>query len=167
VASTALLKIKDIESHGNLKLNRQSGDIVFVSKEFEFKPVKPKQGEAPPPPEFKDTDVAMLVLKDVAELSGIFSVQITIEVHVKPKAGTADFWTDLAKGRADLVKAKLNGCGVHPTLSTAVGLVGKRGLNMDTIAIRLCRSLFPDKSQGDGGGGGGANKSASRGRSPR
>eukprot|EP00929_Paragymnodinium_shiwhaense_P000035 TRINITY_DN1000_c1_g1_i1.p1 TRINITY_DN1000_c1_g1~~TRINITY_DN1000_c1_g1_i1.p1 ORF type:complete len:843 (-),score=269.40 TRINITY_DN1000_c1_g1_i1:170-2698(-) len=142
VASTALKKIKDIEARGQIMVNRQTGQIDFKAP-VDFKQLKP-QGNDHPTAEFKELDVAVNALKDVAELSGIFNVPMTVEAHLKGgRQGNAGFWEAQVKNRAEAMKKVLVEKGVDASLLSTNSCYGKTGLNVDALFIKLDRGIFP------------------------
>jgi hypothetical protein len=137
VFAERLRELKEIETRGNIKMNRQTGEVELLRKEFDYKPVKT---DREPAAEFKDADAAKAIAHDVNELAQIFNVPLSVEVHLKtPKGQTPEFWQRVAERRAELFRdaAELPGY----TLTT--GLVGKDGLNIDCLIIRVDKGLFP------------------------
>mmetsp|Transcript_11642 Transcript_11642/g.31213 ORF Transcript_11642/g.31213 Transcript_11642/m.31213 type:complete len:725 (-) Transcript_11642:96-2270(-) len=141
LASQAMRRIKDIELRGNIRMNRQTGDVELIRKELEFKKVDPKQA---PVAEFKDAEAAAQVARDVAELSGLFNVPMAVEAHMKiGRGGSTEFWETLVKGRAEMLRELLENNGVPTSLTVPAGFIGRQGLNTDCLVVRLEKGIFP------------------------
>eukprot|EP00927_Polykrikos_kofoidii_P040290 TRINITY_DN34476_c0_g2_i1.p1 TRINITY_DN34476_c0_g2~~TRINITY_DN34476_c0_g2_i1.p1 ORF type:complete len:672 (-),score=95.30 TRINITY_DN34476_c0_g2_i1:127-2142(-) len=148
LGAAALRRIKDIESRGNIRVNRQTGDVDI--RQVEFKPVNTS---AEPVAEFKDFGAAEKAARDVFELASFFNVPMSVEAHLKlvGRGGTQAFWESLVKSRAETFKAQLDKQGLATEMTTTNGLVGKQGSNNDCIIVRLERSLFPSADGSAGG----------------
>jgi len=133
-------RLKELDARGNVKVNRQTGDVQVSP--IAFVAAKPGEAEA----NFIDPSVADRVLLDVAELFSIFDGPVRVEAHLKPgKGGKPDFWNQVANNQADLIRQRLEASGAPAERVEAVGLAGKKGLNLDAIVVKLNKDLFPEE----------------------
>jgi len=160
--SNGMRRLKELESQGNVKVNRQSGEISLL-RPLEFGPVKPTDPK--PAPQFASAATAERLLQDVAELLALFETEADIEVHTKPpKGGTPAFWDEAAENSAKLIKAQLEQNGVAEERLNAKGLAGGKGLNNNVVVIRLSKEIFVEDAGAGGKAGGGAKRGASPGK---
>merc|ERR1712032_482802 len=133
-------RLKELDARGNVRVNRHTGDVQLSP--IPFVAAKPGEAEA----NFVDSSAADRVLLDVAELFSIFDGPVQVEAHIKPgKGGKPDFWKQVANNQADLIRQRLEASGAPAERIDAVGLAGKKGLNLDAIVIKLNKALFPEE----------------------
>jgi len=153
-----LLKLKTIEARGNIRIDRQTGRIEFE---------KPLEFEIPTDPldaAFSQPDVTTAMLADVAEVSVLFKVPMTLDVQTVPGKvgkGNGDFWEEVAQARASLLAAELSRCGVAPAFLTTVGSMAPKGAKMGSLFIQLDQTIFAAPKPPSAGKGGGKSGSKS------
>merc|ERR1711972_459884 len=100
VGTELIKKVMEIERHGNLSVNLRNGEVEIV-RPLDF--VARKATDLPSAA-FADTRQADCILRDIADLSRIFTnVPIFIEGNTRAlTAGTPEFWQTLALNRANL-----------------------------------------------------------------
>jgi len=142
-----LRRFKDIESRGNLRLNRQTGDIKLL-RPFEFLPSKAKGGETPAAV-LKDSEVAASVVADIVEIATFFENPIHMDVNVfKGKAGKLDVCKQQAESRAAVLTGLVSKAGVDD--SSRVRIVGQvpEGKGATGVVVRLNKDLFSEEVAG-------------------
>eukprot|EP00927_Polykrikos_kofoidii_P024377 TRINITY_DN22181_c0_g1_i1.p1 TRINITY_DN22181_c0_g1~~TRINITY_DN22181_c0_g1_i1.p1 ORF type:complete len:627 (-),score=122.77 TRINITY_DN22181_c0_g1_i1:420-2258(-) len=139
--SNAMRQIKEIERRGNLRLNRQTGDVKLL-KQVEF---TPNQANKEPTAEFKDPEAAASTLSDIVELARFFDFPVGVEASVLPARGPAkpEYWTQMAQNRASLIKSWMQEQGAEPELVNVVGRVAEGKGATAGIVIRLDKDVFP------------------------
>jgi len=139
--ANGMKRVKEIESRGNVKVNRQNGAVTLV-RQIEFvMPSSPNQQH--PAAVFMDPTSAASALTDVAEISSIFDVQVEVGVQAKlPKGASQAVWEQLTSDRADLVKAQLVGAGAVAENVSTKGVAGSAVA--DAMLIQLEKAIFAD-----------------------
>jgi len=131
-------RLKDIEGRGNLKINRQSGDVKLTTP-LPF--IVPAPKDHNPTAGFTDPGAARIILQDVAEVVRICDCQLDVTFAVKvPKGGAQPFWDELTQNRLNLVKDALMGNGIPDDYLLLRGTAASH--NMDTMTFQLDRRLF-------------------------
>jgi len=135
-----LMSLHEIESGGNIRINRQSGRIDFV-RGFEFIP--PKSADFPTA-EFKDADAAEACAADVAKTVCLFGSPVQLELTVMPgKGGTPAFWNDVATCQGNLFAEVLKKSKLPQSLLTVNGQVAAKGAKSGSAFAQLHKDLFP------------------------
>mmetsp|Transcript_50477 Transcript_50477/g.117844 ORF Transcript_50477/g.117844 Transcript_50477/m.117844 type:complete len:522 (-) Transcript_50477:45-1610(-) len=158
---TSLLQLKQVESRGNVKLNRETG-ALDVLRPVEFTPCQPADGK--PSPRLAEPDAAGVVLEDVASVIKLFDTTTDVEVQLKEQKGLkapADFFAELGDASAGVIQAALLERGASPERLKAKGAAGKRGVSANSIAVKLHGEYF---SSNEGGAKKGGGRGGGRGR---
>mmetsp|Transcript_36508 Transcript_36508/g.66917 ORF Transcript_36508/g.66917 Transcript_36508/m.66917 type:complete len:523 (-) Transcript_36508:52-1620(-) len=158
---TSLLHLKQVESRGNVKLNRETGALE-VLRPLEFTPCQPADGK--PTPRLAEPDAAGVVLEDVASVIKLFDTSTDVEVQLKEQKGLkapAEFFSALGDASAGVIQAALLERGASPERLKAKGTAGKRGASANSIAVKLHSEYF---SSDEGGAKKGGGRGAGRGR---
>jgi len=138
---TNMMRLKNIESRGVVRLNRESGQIKTVAP-IEFAAVK---AGGPADVTLINPSLLQNAAQDVVELSNIFDGPLIVEAHTKQGRGaTPAFWDDVATRQAELVVDKLQQNGVPAERLVAKGLAGKKGQNANIVLLQLDKDLFPN-----------------------
>jgi len=138
--SQCLLRLKDMDTRGHVKVNRQSG-AVRLGTPLDFMPCNPPHT---PMPEFADPVTADKVILDMAELLKIFNRPIVVDVLLKPgKGGNPEFWEEAAEAQAELLRSRLKGLGVASNQLIMRGMTA--GKAPPGVLIKLDQSLFAEQ----------------------
>eukprot|EP00929_Paragymnodinium_shiwhaense_P113360 TRINITY_DN81639_c0_g1_i1.p1 TRINITY_DN81639_c0_g1~~TRINITY_DN81639_c0_g1_i1.p1 ORF type:complete len:624 (+),score=185.37 TRINITY_DN81639_c0_g1_i1:58-1929(+) len=149
--NSAMQTLVTLEEKGNIKFNRQTGDLKLLAVEqLKFTPAAPGDSA---PAAFADPQASEKVLADLAEVLRLLEVPTEIEVLTKPGKGAAPDWDQLAGTWAQLLKAKLVESGTPERLLTAIGKAPPKGVSATTVNIRLDKSFFPPEDKGGAKGG--------------
>merc|ERR1719282_1206762 len=93
----------------------------------------------PPVPYFSDEDHAMQVLGDVTEILKIFhTAKLLIEGHMATPPEKIDKWAhELARNRAEIVKATIVSFGIEANRISTSGLPGNFGNNRHDVVLKI------------------------------
>lgn len=147
--------LKSIEKRGRIRVNRQSGLIEAVNG-LDFAAVKVGQATA----DWKDPDVAVEALNDLAEIAELFEGPMLAEVRLRPgKGGKPEFWDKVAQVQAEFLKDELRRVGV-PEMSLLFQGQQAAKNQEPGVFLTLKRDVFDDAAVAAlaGGGGGDAKK---------
>ncbi|CAE7573483.1 magoh [Symbiodinium natans] len=139
----SMKRIRDIETKGNIKLDRQFGRIVFLQQLAFLPSVPPKDAKQNPVTvALADPSQAESVLEDFADVVKMFQVPLNISISCKiPKGGDTAVWQDMATKRAQVLKDYLVNNGFPEDKVQTSGAVG---IN-ETSVLLLDSSIFPPK----------------------
>ena len=121
----SMKRIREIETNGHVKLDRQFGRIVLL-QQLAFSPAAPpKDAKQSPPVSLADASQAEAVLDDVFEVVNMFQVPVSITISLKmPKGGDTAVWQDMAAKRAQVLRNYLVDAGFPEDKVQTGGAVG-------------------------------------------
>ncbi|CAJ1341301.1 unnamed protein product [Effrenium voratum] len=138
----SLKRLRDIESRGNIKVDRQFGRVA-LARALEFVPAAPpkEKGAVGGPASFGDAFEAEKVLEDFLEVVAMFDAPVQVGVGCKASKSDAAAWQDLAVKRAALIRDYLVSHGRPEDSVTVLGTA------QPEVFLQLQEpNLFPPKA---------------------
>lgn len=133
-------KLKDIETRGTLRIDRQTGKVDLL-KTVQFSAANPN---AEPTATLKDPEASCQIFSDIAEVTNLFRTPLNLDVQILPgKGGKPEFWSEVANSQAQMIKEQLIKQGVAESLVTATGDLAAKGAKANFTLIQLNQDIFP------------------------
>jgi len=131
-------RLKTIEQRGRVKANRQNGTITLL-KALDFVPVDAGQEVIA---NFVKPDEAGQVVQDLRDVSGIFGVPMSVQVHAKLVKGTPmPVLEQITIAQADFLKQRLTSAGISEDLIEAKACPGSKQVG---VIVQLDKAIFAD-----------------------
>jgi len=152
----SMKRIREIETRGNVKLDRQFGRVA-LAQPLVFAPAAPaKDAKQCPAVSFADPSEAESLLEDVYDVVSMFGAPLNINVSCKvAKGGDNAIWQEMATKRAQAIKDYLVDSGFPEEKIQVGGFVGANEIHI----LLVDTSIFPPKPA--------ASKARGRSASPR
>ena len=138
----SMKRIRDIETRGNVKLDRQFGRIVLLQQLAFLPQAPPKDAKLSPTVSLADPSQAEPALDDLFDVVSMFQVPLHISISCKiPKGGDTAAWQDMASKRAQILKDHLVNSGFPEEKVQTSGAVGAN----EAQILLLDSTIFPPK----------------------